>query len=81
MNWFSMLSRMFCCISLGKKANCRRVYLVCYLLYKKKEEIRKFACVYSYMQNKKEGKKTTGQTNQKLNGSVGGNGMAAETLL
>ena len=81
MNWFSMLSRMFRCISLGKEANCRRVCLVCYLLCKKKEEIRKFACVYSYMQNKKEGKKTTGQTNQKLKGSVGGDGLAAETLL
>ena len=32
------------------------------------------------MQNKKEGK-TTGQTNQKLKGSVGGDGLAAETLL
>ena len=50
-------------------------------LCKKKEEIRKFACIYSSMQSEKEGKKTTGQANQKLKGSVGGDGMAAETLL
>ena len=65
MNWFSMLSRIFHCISLGKKAKCRRAYLVCYLLCKKKEEIKKFA--YSYMQKKQRKKERKPQGRQSRN--------------
>lgn len=89
MNWFSMLSRMFHCISLGKKAKCRRVYLVCYLLCKKKEEIRKFA--YSYMQKNKGRKRENHRADKaETEGECGvevmawkdyRNGKEAETLL